>query len=327
MLLRSTAASISRSASGFVRPAAAVRTSAPAPVPGRFRPPSPVLAALTRASASSVRIEDGCPTPVFHVPPFAPKWQLLWPRLTSDDPSRHLSTPVAQGRSSDLPGYCALTFPLMPVGSTSRRSVQELGFASIGLLTPPRRLYPLPVRQASALPSASSRFRLATDTLAVRLTLPLAGCVEDLPLQVRAPCRAHQMKKARLDEPGFLRTEICKYTPNGPFPGAVGHYSACHDCTNLLNWSGQKLSAAGLQHVPRAEDSQIVVSRSRKDIPASRAARSGSCRASRSDTECLTQDATNPQIWMSGLVVLAPKSIRRYSKPTRPNPLMRSAAC
>src|SRR5450759_5891829 len=111
MLLRSTAASISRSASGFVRPAAAVRTSAPAPVPGRFRPPSPVLAALTRASASSVRIEVGWPTPVFHVRPFAPKWQLLWPRLTSDDPSRHLSTPVAQGRSSDLPGYCALTFP------------------------------------------------------------------------------------------------------------------------------------------------------------------------------------------------------------------------
>src|ERR1019366_1201502 len=152
MLPRSTATSISRSASGFVRPPAAVRTSAPAPVPGRFRPPSPVLAALPCAPASSVRIEVCCPTPVFHVRPFAPIKQLLWPRLTSDDPSRHLSMPVAQGRSSDLPGYDALTFPLMPVGSTSRRSVQELGFASIGLLTPPRRLYPLPVRQACALP-------------------------------------------------------------------------------------------------------------------------------------------------------------------------------
>src|ERR1019366_5607398 len=189
MLLRSTAASISRSASGFVRPAAAVRTSAPAPVPGRFRPPSPVLAALTRASASSVRIEVGCPTPVFHVRPFAPKWQLLWPRLTSDDPSRHLSTPVAQARWSDLPGYCALTFPLMPVGSTSRRSVQELGFASMGLLTPPCRLYPLPVPQASVLPTASFRFRLAPD--------PLAGCVEDFHLQVSAPCRAHQQQRPR----------------------------------------------------------------------------------------------------------------------------------
>ena len=65
----------------------------------------------------------------------------------------------------------------MPVGSTSQRSVQESGFTEIGLLTPLRRLYPLAVRQASALPTASSRFRLATDTLAVQLTLPLAGCV------------------------------------------------------------------------------------------------------------------------------------------------------
>jgi len=109
--------------------------------------------------------------------------------------SERLSTPsVTPDNMADLPGYCALTFTLMPVGSTSRRSVQESGFASIGLLTPLCRLYPLPVRQASALPTASSRFRLATDTLAVRLTLPLAGCVEDFHLQVSAPCRAHQKK-------------------------------------------------------------------------------------------------------------------------------------
>jgi hypothetical protein len=36
----------------------------------------------------------------------------------------------------------------MPVGSRSQRSVQEWGFASIRLLTPLCRLYPLPVRQA-----------------------------------------------------------------------------------------------------------------------------------------------------------------------------------
>src|ERR1017187_7942449 len=112
--------------------------------------------------------------------------------------------PVAQSRPPDLPGYCALTFPLMPVGSTSRRSVQELGFASMGLLTPPCRLYPLPVRQASVLPTASSRFRLATDTFAVRLTLPLAGCVEDFHLQVSAPCRAHQEKGVRKTAPLIL---------------------------------------------------------------------------------------------------------------------------
>ena len=101
---------------------------------------------------------------------------------------------VAQGTPPDLPGYCARTFTLMPVGFTSQRSVQVSGFADIGLLTPLRRLYPLPVRQASALPSASSRFAVARDTLAVQLTLLLAECVEDFHLQVRAPCRAHQKK-------------------------------------------------------------------------------------------------------------------------------------
>jgi len=113
--------------------------------------------------------------------------------------SGRLSTlSVTKDNMADLPGYCALTFTLMPVGSTSQRSVQVLGFASIGPLTPPCRLYPLPVRQASALPTASSRFHLAIDTLAVQLTLPLAGCVGDLHPQVSAPCRAHQKESAAL---------------------------------------------------------------------------------------------------------------------------------
>src|SRR5690606_41072280 len=55
-------------------------------------------------------------------------------------------------------------------------------------------LYAIPVRQASALPSASFRSHLAMSTLAVRLTVPLVGPVEDLHLQVGAPCRAHQKK-------------------------------------------------------------------------------------------------------------------------------------
>lgn len=61
----------------------------------------------------------------------------------------------------------------------------------------PRRAasYPLPVRQASALPSASFRFPVARNTLAVRLTLPLVGRVEDFHLQVSAPCRAHRSKR------------------------------------------------------------------------------------------------------------------------------------
>jgi hypothetical protein len=44
---------------------------------------------------------------------------LLCLRLTSARASRHLSMPVAQGTHADLPGYCAPTFTLMPVGYTS----------------------------------------------------------------------------------------------------------------------------------------------------------------------------------------------------------------
>jgi len=61
--------------------------------------------------------------------------------------------------------------------------------------------YPLPVRQASALPSASSGFAVARDTLAVRLALLLAECAEDFHLQVRAPCRAHKEKVPRESGP------------------------------------------------------------------------------------------------------------------------------
>ncbi len=64
--------------------------------------------------------------------------------------------------------------------------------------------YPLPVRQASALPSASFRFAVARDTLAVRLTLLLAECVEDFHLQVRAPCRAHQEKRRSITRAAFV---------------------------------------------------------------------------------------------------------------------------
>jgi hypothetical protein len=58
--------------------------------------------------------------------------------------------------------------------------------------------YTVPVRQASSLPAASFRFHLTMDTLAVQLTVPLVGPVEDLHLRVIAPCRAH--KKKRLEK-------------------------------------------------------------------------------------------------------------------------------
>lgn len=70
--------------------------------------------------------------------------------------------------------------------------------------------YPLPVRQASALLSASSRFAVARDTLAVQLALPLVGRAEDFHLRVGAPCRAHQTKKPRISVAFLLMAEIAR---------------------------------------------------------------------------------------------------------------------
>lgn len=54
--------------------------------------------------------------------------------------------------------------------------------------------YAVPVRQASALLSASFRFLLTVDTLAARLMVPLNRPIADLHRQVKAPCRAHNKK-------------------------------------------------------------------------------------------------------------------------------------
>ena len=55
--------------------------------------------------------------------------------------------------------------------------------------------YPLPVRQASALPSGFLQTRSRPGNPCLRPTLPLAGRVEDSHLQVSAPCRAHQKRQ------------------------------------------------------------------------------------------------------------------------------------
>ena len=81
--------------------------------------------------------------------------------------------------------------------------MQVPGFDDLCHLTPMRRLYPLPVRQASALPPASFSPPVARETLAVQLTLPLAGCVKDFHLQESAPCRAHKKKPLLVSQQGF----------------------------------------------------------------------------------------------------------------------------
>jgi len=122
------------------------------------------------------------------------------------------------GRVTDLPGYCALTFTLMPAASTFKLSVQVSDFEDICLLIQLARLYAVSVRRASALPAASFRFHLAMDTLAVRLTIPPVGLVEDFHLQVRAPCRAHKRNPSSMRYWGNLQKE----KEAGSFPSPSG---------------------------------------------------------------------------------------------------------
>jgi hypothetical protein len=148
-------------------------------------------AALHGASVVTVKHEIRRPTLGVVVRPFDSR--LLWPRLTSGGASGDLSITVANvGTPPDLPGYCAPSVTLMRVGSTSLRSGHVPGFTDLCLLTPQRRLYPLPVRRASALPAASFRRSVTQDALAVPLTVPRVGPVEDFHLQEGAPCRAHK---------------------------------------------------------------------------------------------------------------------------------------
>src|SRR6266702_1489468 len=80
--------------------------------------------------------------------------------------------------------------------------------------------YAIPVRRARTLPAASFRFRLATDTLAVRLSVPTirvrrglappnhqsATIAGWMALTRHAPCLAHTKKKSNLTAALFTLT-------------------------------------------------------------------------------------------------------------------------
>lgn len=137
----------------------------------RSWPLSPGLLPQQHASRSSVLLS------VSPVRAFAGRFssahhlrhQLLCPLLTSDRASRRLTAPVAgyPGTQSDLPGYCAPTFTLMPVGSTWQRSVQVLGFDDFGRLTPLQRLIRFLYVRPALCPQASFRLAVARETLAL----------------------------------------------------------------------------------------------------------------------------------------------------------------
>ena len=105
-----------------------------------------------------------------------------------------------------------MTFTLMPASFTATVFFDQNGTLKIlAFLSTVTASYEIPVRQASALPTATFRFHLAVDTLAVRLTVPLIGPVVDLHHQVirpppceigtvpnryNAPCLAHKINSA-----------------------------------------------------------------------------------------------------------------------------------
>jgi hypothetical protein len=100
--------------------------------------------------------------------------RLLWPRLTSAVPSSRLATCLARGQDDRSLRVRRVTF-LPHTRRIYAASVRmTLGFESIGPLA--HRVvasYAVRVPRARSLPFASFRFRVAPNTLAVRLGVPV----------------------------------------------------------------------------------------------------------------------------------------------------------
>lgn len=212
-LLRSTTASIPcRSPSAFVCPSTAVPTSAPKPVLGEIRPPPWVqLPALVRHRFTS---RSNSLIALFNVQAFG-QGSSRAPRFVPDLLCLLLTS--AGASMAHLPSRLGL--------SDLRRSLPYKFWAlMISDISPSYAAsYPLSVRQAKALPSASFRFTVARDTLAVRLTLPLVGRVEDFHLQVGAPSQVHHQATGPLPsppefpEPPFPAPPFPGFSPDGLF--------------------------------------------------------------------------------------------------------------
>ena len=198
---------MSQSSSDFGCAPHAVSASAPARAIAGFRPASSRLAPLSRASASSTVIESrrsysrSC---LFGPSVAAPVGSAPWPQpnMPSADFWPSFQSPLGAcspfgHRGQISPGIAHP--PSRLCLSDLRRTVPCKFRALMNLAISPRysASYPLPVRQASALPSSFLQTRSRPRNPCLGLTLPLAGRVEDFHLQVGAPCRAHQ-KKSRL---------------------------------------------------------------------------------------------------------------------------------
>ena len=198
---------------------------APSPYSRTFRvlPSGWVSGISTLVSASLRTIERQAPACFNVFGPSSGSSGLLCPRLTSAEPSRRLSTPVARdpprtGQIGRSPRVRCDPFPLMPAASTSRGSVQVLGFGSIGPLTRSGCL-------VCGFCSSGQRFAYGFLQIPPRgghpcrsaNSSPCRVCRGLSPLSI-APCLAHKHKKAPIlagSEPFTFCKETSLSSSNG----------------------------------------------------------------------------------------------------------------
>jgi len=100
--------------------------------------------------------------------------RLLWPRLTSAVPSSRLTTNLARGQNGRSLRVRRVTFLPRARRIYADSIRMTSGFESIGPLAHQvDASYAVRVPRARSLPTASFRFRVAPDTLAVRLGVPV----------------------------------------------------------------------------------------------------------------------------------------------------------
>ena len=152
------------------------------------------------------------------------------------------STGVPLGTLADLPGYDAPTFTLMPVGFTSRRSVQVSGFADIRLLTPPCRLisascssgqcFAFGFLQISSRPEHPCRSANSSPCRASRGLPPPSECA--LPGAPKQPPRTSGVVEKLMSSSRIKKSSGCKasldrdrQSSSQEYPPATKYCTAC----------------------------------------------------------------------------------------------------
>jgi hypothetical protein len=163
-----------------------------------------------------------------------PRAGLLWLLLTSptasSQPLGHASfiapPETSPGIAHQLPCLCPPH--ILPQTPCKNWALNLFAFSPSAAAS-----YVVPVRRASILPTASFRFCLTTDTLAVQLALPLAGCALDFDQLIGAPCRAHK-KRDRIFIRSLCDLKTCWFTAVTDRTFDQGQESPSEDCSGSL---------------------------------------------------------------------------------------------